>query len=382
MQPLPFTFRASPGPRKVNGVSVVDDFDCAMLIFVYEFVCGGGLSGAEIAASLRREGWAMLDAVLQDFGHCRGVQTVTLLDGQWQHSPSAWPNHRTVLVAAGEEKARFVELARQADFTLVIAPEFDDVLFTRCRWVVETGGRLLGPAPDAVRLTADKLLLAEHFQQCGVPTPATRSWHWSNTVGAFPLVLKPRFGAGSQATFLLHNHEDVVAARHSGADGWAGELIEQPYCPGVAASVAFLRGHDNTIALPAAAQHLSTDGRFRYQGGALPLPPDLEARAQRLGGQAVAAVDGLFGYVGVDVVLGSANDVVIEINPRLTTSYVGLRRLARFNLAEALLAVTAGTPLPCLDWHSGSVCFHADGTLEQDDESVAQSLHTGSTVTG
>ena len=34
-----------------------------------------------------------------------------------------------------------------------------------------------------------------------------------------------------------------------------------------------------------------------------------------------------------------SGDRVIEINPRLTTSYVGLRALARFNLAEALLAV-------------------------------------------
>ena len=30
-----------------------------------------------------------------------------------------------------------------------------------------------------------------------------------------------------------------------------------------------------------------------------------------------------------------ADDVVIEINPRLTTSYLGLRRLARDNLADA-----------------------------------------------
>jgi len=86
----------------------------------------------------------------------------------------------------------------------------------------------------------------------------------------------------------------------------------------------------------------------------LPLSPVLNERAQQLALRAVGVVAGLFGYVGVDVVLGASNDAdrVIEINPRLTTSYVGLRRLARFNLAEMLLLATGGAALPRLNWHT------------------------------
>ena len=105
----------------------------------------------------------------------------------------------------------------------------------------------------------------------------------------------------------------------------------------------------------------SEDGRFRYLGGAVPLPAALNRRAQQLARRAVESVAGLFGYVGVDVGLAPSpeDDVVIEINPRLTTSYVGLRRLARFNLADALLAVTTGSPLPRPEWHEGPVRFSA-----------------------
>ena len=136
---------------------------------------------------------------------------------------------------------------------------------------------------------------------------------------------------------------------------------------GRAASVAFLIGPGRRLALPAAAQHLSTDGRFRYQGGSLPLPPALADRATRIAVRAVDVVEGLQGYVGVDVVLGPSadggDDSVIEINPRLTTSYVGLRALARFNLAEAMLAVAAGEPPPAWDWQGGPVEFTSDGRL-------------------
>ena len=340
-----------------------------MLIFVYEFTCGGGWGGAPIPPSLHREGWTMLDAVLHDLGRCSGVRTVTLLDALGPQPTHPWPNNTAVLVAATAASSHFVELARQADFTLVIAPEFDDHLLKRCRQVEECGGRLLGPSVDAVRLTGDKLRLAEYLRSRQVPTPATLLWKWTNATVELPMVVKPRFGAGSQATFLLHNSEDcAAAAAQATAEGWDGEMIQQPYSAGVAASVAFLLGPKIQLALPAAAQHLSTDGRFRYLGGSLPLPPDLNARAQRLASQAVAAVDGLFGYVGVDVVLGlsadGSADVLIEINPRLTTSYAGLRRLATFNLAEALLAVALGTPLPPLAWRETPIRFHAGGTAD------------------
>ena len=54
--------------------------------------------------------------------------------------------------------------------------------------------------------------------------------------------------------------------------------------------------------------------------------------------------------MGVDLVLGrdptGAEDFVIEVNPRLTTSYVGLRAAAKTNLAEAMLRVAEGDTTP------------------------------------
>jgi len=52
------------------------------------------------------------------------------------------------------------------------------------------------------------------------------------------------------------------------------------------------------------------------------------------------------GYVGIDLVLGrdpnGSEDFVIEVNPRLTTSYVGLRAAAQGNLADAMVRISAG----------------------------------------
>jgi predicted ATP-grasp superfamily ATP-dependent carboligase len=56
--------------------------------------------------------------------------------------------------------------------------------------------------------------------------------------------------------------------------------------------------------------------------------------AQRVG----AALPGLFGFVGIDVVWHpQRGPVVIEVNPRVTCAYVGLSAALGRNLAAELL---------------------------------------------
>jgi tyramine---L-glutamate ligase len=153
--------------------------------------------------------------------------------------------------------------------------------------------------------------------------------------------------------------KDALGARSS---EWTGELIAQDYIPGFAASVAFLICSRGIVPLIPCEQLLSTDGRFRYQGGRLPIRPELAERAMKIATAAVSCVPGLLGYVGVDVILGDdGRDWAIEINPRITTSYVGLRALAKFNMAGAMLAAVEGRELPLMEWHDGQIEFTPDG---------------------
>ena len=316
-------------------------------VFVYEYcwALGLGRDPSDPAHSLYREGRAMWEAVSDDFRALPGMQVVALADMPEAVEPMA-----------------FQALVDAADHTLIIAPELDGILSARCEWA---GDRALGPTPAAVRLTADKLALAQHWQAHGVPTPATcpsaevtdRPWR--------ELVLKPRFGAGSTATFHLREPDELVRWVFE-PDAAAGETIAQDYVPGRPASVAFLIGPTETVPLLPTFQLLSSDGRFRYEGGELPIRPDLAERAVSLGRRAVACVPGLRGYVGVDLVLGDAADYAIEINPRLTTSYVGLRRLAGFNLAGAMLRAATGSPVGETPWNPGRVRFRPAGEVEYD----------------
>jgi predicted ATP-grasp superfamily ATP-dependent carboligase len=77
--------------------------------------------------------------------------------------------------------------------------------------------------------------------------------------------------------------------------------------------------------------------KSRYHGGVVPFNHQLERQALRIAEVAVEAIKGLKGYVGVDMILTEENPIIIEINPRLTVSYIGLSRAMNFNPAEAIV---------------------------------------------
>ena len=328
-----------------------------MQLFVYEYLSSGSAENAASLPSLRTEGGAMLGALLKDFSCCDGAQTTTLLDRRWRAEWERWPSNIVLhFPPAGMRERAFDLLAAAADFTIVIAPEFDGILARLANRVEDVGGRLLGPSPNAIRCSADKAFMASLWEKSGVPIPGSPSH--------YPLVYKPRFGAGSQATFLIHNNDELARAESRlREEEWHGEMMRQAYVEGLPAGVAFLAGPNGWHALPAVEQRLSNDGRFHYLGGRLPLPPHLDARARALAERAARTVEGWYGWFGVDLILGDAedgsDDVAVEINPRLTTSYLGLRRLARFNLAEAMLAVATGSAPSLWEWNSDPIVFAA-----------------------
>src|SRR5437016_5763766 len=101
-----------------------------MRVFVYEYLCGGAATG--LTPALRREGWAMLAAVLEDLGRCRGVEPSTRLAPNLADA-MAWPRNLTLHTGGpGREEEDLRDLARRADFTLLIAPECHDLLGQRC----------------------------------------------------------------------------------------------------------------------------------------------------------------------------------------------------------------------------------------------------------
>ena len=314
-----------------------------MHIFLYEWATGGGLvdQPGPLPASLVREGMAMIGALAADLVRIEGCRVTALRDPRVLQL--ALPSCEIVDVFSSFSHGEEIErLSSAADAAIFIAPEFDGILLATVLRAVAGGARLLSPPPQFIRIAADKQRTAEVLTEAGVPTPRGIVLEPEDHLPddfAYPAVLKPIDGAGSQDTYLVTGPHDAPPAY-----AWPRRL--ERYVPGLPASVALLCGPAGRVALMPCKQRISDDGRLRYLGGELPLTAGLAERATALAEQAIDALPPATGYVGVDLVLGrdphGSEDVVIEVNPRFTTSYVGLRSAAQTNLAEIMWLIAQG----------------------------------------
>lgn len=334
-----------------------------MRIFLYEWATGGGLveEPGTLPASLVREGTAMLGAVAADFVRLPGCQVTVLRDPRVLQL--ALPGCELVDVICRYSHAEeFDRLSAETDATLLIAPEFDHILLDAAERVVAAGGRLLSPTPEFIRIAANKHDTCQRLAAASVPVPTGCVLEPDEPLPqhfAYPAVLKPLDGAGSQDTYIVNSPHDSPRAY-----AWPRRL--ERYIPGTAVSVSMLCGPAGRVALPASTQRISDDGRLRYLGGELPLSTGLAQRATGLAERALDALPPATGYVGVDLVLGreptGSQDAVIEVNPRLTTSYVGLRCASRTNLADAMLQAARGE-LPRTEFTDRRLEFDPQGNV-------------------
>jgi predicted ATP-grasp superfamily ATP-dependent carboligase len=336
----------------------------ATRVFLYEFVTGGGcwsLSNPQRpSGTLLTEGLAMVQSLAEDLLAIDDLELHVLADSRL---PPFWPEGCSAHEVNGKKDERHClkSLAENCEITLVIAPEFDKILLTRCQWVASVGGTLFTPDDEFVELAGDKQKLADHLQAAGIPVPQSVALHDDEQLPQdfpFPAVLKPIDGAGSLDVNLVDSASELNAYR-SARQLWRLETFK----PGIPASVAVLCGPQHVVLLPN-QQLLTDDGTFNYLGGSWPLAAGDQERAVTLAARVVAALPATRGYIGIDLILGAkadgSNDVVIEVNPRLTTSYVGLRRLARTNLAAAMLQVAQGLPV-AVTWREQALTYHVTG---------------------
>jgi predicted ATP-grasp superfamily ATP-dependent carboligase len=309
----------------------------------------------------------MRRAIASDFASLPGVHVVMTLDARLPDEPGPWT---VVRIGHEPDVDAWVRIAADVDWTVLIAPETGGTLADCSRTLAQRGGRSLGSTPEAVELTGDKYRLGAFLADRGIRTPAGRrvvpSRPLPDDVG-YPAVLKPIDGAGSADAFLIRDPA-IVPAEAKALD----EALLQPFVPGVPSSASFLVGPDNQAHwIGIGRQRVEIEeGRFVYRGGILPDPEADPAPVLR---QAVESIAGLRGFVGVDFLRDADQKIVtiLEINPRPTTSYVGLARILPTGfLAQAWIDTVEGAselsawPLAEMVRSHGPVTFDADGTID------------------
>ena len=343
-----------------------------MRIVVHEFVSGGGLAGQEVPASLAREGAAMHAALIADLAALDSHRIVTTADPRFPIPRPSGVEAVNLSPTATVRDKQLDTLIGSADAAWFVAPETADCLAGLAARAERQGKAVLGPGSAAIRRASDKGSISGRLIRHGISCPQTlvlkpgADWSlWKSaarTLG-YPVVVKPRRGAGCNGVCLAPDARALrrgveIATRANGK----GSLVLQRFVAGVPASVSLLAAGRRALPLTVNGQSMAVSGSFRYHGGTTPLDHPGARRAIEAALRACEALRGLYGYVGVDLVLTGSEAVVIEVNPRLTTAYLGVRAAVEGNVAALALDACAGT-LPDSVNVRQRVSFAADGRI-------------------
>jgi predicted ATP-grasp superfamily ATP-dependent carboligase len=161
--------------------------------------------------------------------------------------------------------------------------------------------------------------------------------------------MKSRTGVGCDGSRRLSGREIRAhkQLKHQCDDMY--DWIVQPWMPGQAFSRSAIVDRQRVAHwLPVTRQHLSITDSIAYQGGCV--EPELAEQIPELQSLLETTLSSLGGrprgWIGIDFLWDDQNDeqplTIIEINPRLTTSFVGLCAAGAPDLAAAIVAAALG----------------------------------------
>lgn len=304
-----------------------------MKILIFEYICGGGFCNTNLPTTLAREGSLMLNALLHDFATLTQHNVSVLLDSRCI-SNFTTTNYRVIPVNA---KDNIVSIFNQAlhycDAVWIIAPETNNILFDLTVQVETLNKLLLSSPSSAIAKTADKLQTFTLLTANNILTIPTQRLIDYPDYSNFPLVIKPIDGVGCEKTYL------ITASSLKDWQSWENKnnFIIQPFIKGDPLSISALFNRGQAHILCINRQHLQLKNQqFKLLSCEVNISIENKHDFEKLLNKIAKTFPDLFGYVGVDLIL-SDKLYIVEINPRLTSSYSGIKPALGLNIADLVL---------------------------------------------
>jgi hypothetical protein len=274
---------------------------------------------------LAPEGAAMLRVLSESFGHI-GYEVVTPESGDFDRE--------------------LERLAPDCDVGLVIAP--DHLLFGFTR-ILEEFTRNIGCSSLVTAVCADKVRTGAILRRHGIPVP--------ETVDSGPRVVKPVRGCGSVGVRITEEPpgEEEFAQRYIEGEHLSASLVGSM---NVGEACLYFSGKPPLVLALNRQEIEVKDGAFHYLGGETPVDHPMSDEIFALARKAVTVL-GCQGYAGVDMVVGD-RIYVVDVNPRITTSIIGIAAVMEEEIAGILVEASQGRGPDAVHLR-GRVRFTKDG---------------------
>lgn len=241
-------------------------------------------------------------------------------------------------VGVGGFSSYLEQNSKDCDCGLVISP--DEFLYEYTK-IVEDSTTNLGCPSESVRLCADKTRCSAKLSEGGVLVPRIFESCQNDFSKSEKYVIKPRFGCASE--------DIIITSEFMEKDGF----ITTEFLEGDHLSVSLVVG-SHVLPITINKQIVDFSDGITYLGGVVPYETEFKEDILSAAIRSVQIL-GCKGYVGVDIVFKDGA-YVVDVNPRATTSIVGVGRVIREEIGDLILRARFGG-LPEFVGVEGEVVF-------------------------
>jgi len=320
-----------------------------MKILVFEYITGGGFNKQELPDSLVREGRLMLQALLDNLAVINDIEAIVMLDWRIDGLVNTQGAASAIIGAEHDTTTEFSRLAEQCDATWPIAPEFDNILQILCQTIQSLDKKLLTSPANVVAITGNKFSTYQHLRQHRIATVSTRiltngadivDLNYANqNANLHEWIIKPVDGAGCNDSHIITGTQnlELISLR-------SDNYIVQPHLDGRKTSLSCLFKEGQGWLLCTNFQQFNVINSQYQLSSIIVNDQPVTTAYQDLVDRIARALPQLWGYVGIDLIETTEQTLVLEINPRLTTSFVGIYAATGINVCRCVLQLLSGEP--------------------------------------
>lgn len=248
---------------------------------------------------------------------------------------------------------------------IFIAAENDNNLYRITKILEENNVEIYTSSSQACLLSSDKYATYEELFNV-VPQPRSfrfkidpkgywkraienlhEKWQAEDPLTPLKLIIKPPMGVDCEDIVILEKIEDLTFDLDKIFPPGSRVLVQE-YIEGEDISVSLISDGRKAVPISLNKQYVELkNDNGTYLGGMLPYDSKYKDEAFEIATKAVESIEGLKGFVGVDLLINAdEKDIysvyLLEVNSRFTTPYVGLNRIAGFNIAKSVVDVIDG----------------------------------------
>ena len=331
-------------------------------IFIFEFVSGGGFNKIEIPISLFCEGYGMLRSIIMDF-KTLNFEIRTMLDYRICNL-SDFLHVDELSITSNDDNflKKFKAYVKACKYTFIIAPESSNMLYKLTKIAKKSKTILLSTNLEGIRLGMSKLKTYYFFKDNKATSPKTYSIPMRKkqldsdfilqkfNILKKPVVIKPEDGVGAESIYyfetqyqIKHFFQELKHQVESGRKYILQEFIEGKDLSASLIGIPYSMDSQikNPLLLSINKQNVDIKNSIycsEYYGGYTPIENyqkiknNLSLMLEKINFSEFS------GYFGIDFIrTNDSKFFFIEINPRLTTSYIGLRNVINQNPAKLIL---------------------------------------------